>query len=75
MNHQRFIWTPDEYSPVYDLESDGNRHFVKLHAVWNMWPELPGAKQITIEDHHLAYISGPGWEKVLAHRDWLKQAS
>lgn len=68
----RFLFTPSDYSPTYDIESDGNRNFVKLHAVWNMPPEYTEAKKIEpIEKHYIDYISGKGWEKVLKHRDWL----
>ncbi len=69
----RFLFTPNDYSPTYDVESDGRRGFVKLHAIWDIPPDWPHAKQIQIAQHHVDYISGPGWAKVLAHRDWLKQ--
>jgi hypothetical protein len=68
----RFLWTPNDYSPTYDIESDGNRGFVKLHAIWDIPPEYQQAKQITIEQHHIDYMSGHGWKKVIEHRDWLK---
>lgn len=29
----RFLWTPNDYSPTYDIESDGKNGFVKLHTV------------------------------------------
>ncbi len=69
----RFLWTPNEYSPTYDIESDGQRGFRKLHAIWTLPPGWPEAKQVPIEQHYIDYISGPGWVEVLTHRDWLKR--
>jgi hypothetical protein len=61
----RVLWTPNDFSPTYDVESDGNGNFVKLHAVWDIPPDYPRAKQ-TMKPHHLEYISGRGWEDFLA---------
>jgi hypothetical protein len=66
----RVLYTPNDYSPTYDVESDGNGNFVKLHAVWDIPPEYPGAKQ-KMEPHHVEYISGKGWEDFLAQQRFL----
>ena len=66
----RVLYTPSDYSPTYDVESDGAGNFVKLHAVWGVEPGLPGAKQI-MAPHHLEYISGDGWEQFLEHQRFL----
>jgi hypothetical protein len=66
----RTLYTPSDYSPTYDVESDGAGNFVKLHAVWDIPPEYPEAKQI-MEPHHVEYISGMGWDKFLDYQRWL----
>jgi hypothetical protein len=68
----RFLFTPSDYSPTYDVESDGQRGFVKLHAVWDIPPGYPEARQLPIAQHFIDYMSGAGWAKVLSHRDSLK---
>lgn len=69
----RFLFTPDDFSPTYDLESDGQRGFVQIHAIFDIHPNYDDAQMIPIEQHYIDYISGPGWAKVLAHRDFMKQ--
>ena len=69
----RFEFTPNDYSPTYDIESDGDRGFVKLHGLYDLPSGWPERRPIDIEQHHIDYISGDGWIKVLAHKDWLKQ--
>lgn len=54
----RFLHTPNTYSPTYDIETDVNGNFVKLHNIWNIPPDYPEAKKITIEQHYIDYISG-----------------
>jgi hypothetical protein len=66
----RVLYTPNDYSPTYDVESDGNGNFVKLHAVWDIPPEYPSAKQ-KMEPYHVEYISGSGWEGFLAQQRFL----
>jgi hypothetical protein len=66
----RILYTPSDFSPTYDVESDGAGNFVKLHAVWDIPPEYPEAKQI-MEPHHVEYISGKGWDKFLDYQRWL----
>lgn len=66
----RTLYTPSDYSPTYDVESDGAGNFVKLHAVWDIPPEYPEAKQI-MEPHHVEYISGKGWGKFLEYQRLL----
>lgn len=69
----RFLWTPNDYSPTYDVESDGKRGFVKLHTIWSIPPDWPQAETIPVEQFYIDYIKGQGWIKLLAYRDWLKQ--
>lgn len=69
----RTLYTPSDYSPTYDVESDGAGNFVKLHAVWDIPPEYPEAKQI-MEPRHVEYISGMGWDKFLDYQRWLGRA-
>jgi len=66
----RTLYTPSDYSPTYDVESDGAGNFVKLHAVWDIPPEYPEAKQI-MEPHHVEYISGIGWSEFLDYQRLL----
>ena len=66
----RTLYTPNDYSPTYDVESDGAGNFVKLHAVWDIPPEYPEAKQI-MKPRHVEYISGEGWDEFLAHQRWF----
>lgn len=66
----RTLYTPSDYSPTYDVESDGAGNFVKLHAVWDIPPEYPEAKQI-MQPHHVEYICGKGWSEFLDYQRWL----
>jgi hypothetical protein len=69
----RNLYTPSDYSPTYDVESDEAGNFVKLHAVWDVPPDYPQAKQI-MEPLHLEYItSESGWQKFLEEQRWLGQ--
>lgn len=69
----RTLYTPNAYSPTYDVESDGNGNFVKLHAVWDLPPDYPEAKQI-MKPLHLEYITSEyGWQQFLKERRWLGQ--
>jgi hypothetical protein len=64
----RYLYTPSDYSPTYDVESDGNGSFVKLHAVWNIPPDYPDALQI-MEQLHVEYItSESNWQTYLEHQ-------
>lgn len=69
----RFFWSPSDYSPEYEIESDGKRGFVKLHAIRNLPHGYPEAREIPIEQHYIDFVSGDGWAQVLAQRDWLGQ--
>jgi hypothetical protein len=67
----RFLYTPNDYSPTYDIESDGNRGFVRLHAIWDIPPAWPQARQIPVSQDYIDYIGGIGWGKLLEHFDSL----
>lgn len=67
----RFYFTPNAHSPTYDVESDGNRHFVELHAVWDTHPNFRYAKKLNVEPYYLEFIMGDGWQEVLLKRDGL----
>ncbi len=70
----RHIYTPSDYSPTYDIETDRAGNFVKLHSVWDVPPHYPQAKQI-MERLHLEYITNSeGWQKFLDQQRWLGQA-
>lgn len=63
--HKRFFWTPNDFSPTYDVETDGNGNFVKLHALWDIPPQTwPEAKQLPVTEGHIKYVSGEGFEKM-----------
>jgi hypothetical protein len=67
----RVLYAPNDYSPTYDVESDGQGNFVELHAVWDIPPYWPAAKQI-MEPHHRDYItSKSGWDGFLAQQKFL----
>ena len=67
----RTLYSPNDYSPTYDVESDGAGNFVKLHAVWDLPPDLPQAKQI-MEPHHVKYIiSTDTWQQFLEQQRFL----
>jgi hypothetical protein len=68
----RFLYSPDDYSPTFDIESDGNRNFVKLHAIYSIPPDLLQSRKMAIDQSHIDYISGDGWKRILDQRDWLK---
>lgn len=61
----RFLHTPSTYSPTYDIESDDDGGFVKLHAVWDIPPDYPEAKKIDpIEQHYIDYIAKEEWKNI-----------
>ena len=68
----RFFYTPNDHSPTYELESDGNRRFVRILNIYELPPECSSTnKKLPITVHHEAYFHGDGWAKVLRQRDWL----
>jgi len=67
----RTLYTPSDYSPTYDVESDGAGNFVKLHEVWDVDPELPQAKRIMSDVHLKCITSESSWQTYLEHQRWL----
>lgn len=65
---QQIDWTPNDYSPTYQIEVDENYDFVRLIAIFNLPPEYPEAKNIPIEDGYIEYAE-KAWNK-----NWLRDA-
>lgn len=54
MTAQEFWYTPNDFSPSYFVQVEGDE--VRLLKIQDIWPGYPGAKEIPIEDHHVQYI-------------------
>lgn len=66
-----FEYTPNDYSPTYILESDGNRNLIKIVSIHTLPTDYPDSSEIPIKQHHIEYFQGSGWKRVLEFRDWL----
>lgn len=56
-------WSPNDYSPTYRFSVDDNGSFIRLHKVFNMPPYYDQSEEIQIEQYHIRYMSGDGFEK------------
>lgn len=67
-------WTPNDYSPTYVFDVDGNGEFLKLNKIFNLPAGYKDRQEIAIEQHQIDYISGEGFEKYKSYRRWIGDA-
>lgn len=69
---RRHTWSPNEYSPTYVFETDGQGNFVRLLEVWDLediWPQRTRIDHW--QDFSKYFTEHGGFDKFREHRRYF----